>query len=225
MFAEATSQNYGSMRGGNARWQAPEVLDPEKFGSTSARPTMASDVFAVGCVCIEVTSITFTPVLTCLTVGTCLKLCTSKAPYADVPNSYTVAVRVLEGLRPSRPRFSDGSAVPEGLWFMMTLCWSAEIWRRPTAVGLVERTQALVAGCTDWSSNVSTLRRRHNRKCFVIGDVPLSKNLNQLAGSHSDPQKMYDGSNLGSVEASASVYQNGSALVVFFFFLPRQDTA
>lgn len=55
------------MRGGNARWLAPEVIHPELFGLTSDRPTMASDVFGVGCVCVEVAVICFCPIVVYLT--------------------------------------------------------------------------------------------------------------------------------------------------------------
>lgn len=37
--------------GGTARWQAPELLDPE---DESSRPTRHSDVYALGCVFYEV---------------------------------------------------------------------------------------------------------------------------------------------------------------------------
>lgn len=43
------------MHGGGAmRWKAPELVDPEEFGLETTRPTFASDVFAFGCLCIEV---------------------------------------------------------------------------------------------------------------------------------------------------------------------------
>ncbi|KAJ7141851.1 kinase-like domain-containing protein [Mycena crocata] len=38
--------------GGNIRWMAPELIAPERFGLPFARTT-ASDVYAFGCVCIE----------------------------------------------------------------------------------------------------------------------------------------------------------------------------
>lgn len=39
---------------GTAAWQAPERLDPEEFGLQSANPTSASDIYAFGSVCVEV---------------------------------------------------------------------------------------------------------------------------------------------------------------------------
>lgn len=54
VLAEATSQNYASNRGGNARWLAPELIHPERFCLDTTRPTYASDVFSFGCVIVEV---------------------------------------------------------------------------------------------------------------------------------------------------------------------------
>jgi serine/threonine protein kinase len=41
-------------RGGSLYWMAPELLDPGRFGLKFAR-TPATDVYAFGCVCFEVT--------------------------------------------------------------------------------------------------------------------------------------------------------------------------
>ncbi|KAJ7762210.1 kinase-like domain-containing protein [Mycena metata] len=42
-----------SKRAGSAYWMAPELLAPEQFGTKFSR-TQASDVYAFGCVCLEV---------------------------------------------------------------------------------------------------------------------------------------------------------------------------
>jgi serine/threonine protein kinase len=39
---------------GAVRWMAPELLAPSEFGLDSARKTFKSDVYALGCVAIEV---------------------------------------------------------------------------------------------------------------------------------------------------------------------------
>lgn len=54
VYAQAGSTKYGSSRGGNVRWLAPELIDPEQFGSDSTRPTFASDIYSLGCLCVEV---------------------------------------------------------------------------------------------------------------------------------------------------------------------------
>ena len=39
---------------GAVRWMAPEILAPSEFGLENARKTFKSDVYALGCVAIEV---------------------------------------------------------------------------------------------------------------------------------------------------------------------------
>ena len=40
--------------GGTTRWMSPELLDPERFGSSDERPTKQSDCYAFGMVVYEV---------------------------------------------------------------------------------------------------------------------------------------------------------------------------
>ena len=40
--------------GGTPRWMSPELLDPERFGADSDRPTKQSDSYAFGMVVYEV---------------------------------------------------------------------------------------------------------------------------------------------------------------------------
>ncbi|KAJ7141842.1 kinase-like domain-containing protein [Mycena crocata] len=47
--------NHGtSNRAGSIYWMAPELINPEQFGKSGSVRTPASDVFAFGCLCIEV---------------------------------------------------------------------------------------------------------------------------------------------------------------------------
>ena len=59
VFADGSSRSYASMRGGNPRWLAPELIDPDEFGLDSQRPTFCSDVYSFACVLIEVCMSTF----------------------------------------------------------------------------------------------------------------------------------------------------------------------
>ena len=40
--------------GGTTRWMSPELLDPERFGSSDERPTKQSDCYAFGMAIYEV---------------------------------------------------------------------------------------------------------------------------------------------------------------------------
>lgn len=56
VFHADSSNNYSSRRDGHPRFQAPEIIDPEKFKaqSLSGRPTFRSDVYSFACFCYEV---------------------------------------------------------------------------------------------------------------------------------------------------------------------------
>ncbi|KAJ6472148.1 kinase-like domain-containing protein, partial [Mycena vitilis] len=49
----ATGALYSSNRAASRRWLAPELITPEQFGCRFVR-TRATDVYAFGCVCLEV---------------------------------------------------------------------------------------------------------------------------------------------------------------------------
>lgn len=46
-----TSTNIGA---GSLRWMAPELIQPSQFGLKIAMPNAESDVYALGCVYLEV---------------------------------------------------------------------------------------------------------------------------------------------------------------------------
>lgn len=56
VFAEGASNNYGSTRGGNYRWLAPEIISAQREEFLSCRPTYASDIYSFSCLCVEVGS-------------------------------------------------------------------------------------------------------------------------------------------------------------------------
>jgi serine/threonine protein kinase len=55
IFSDVTS-SMSTNRRGSLYWMAPELLDPDRFGTKFIR-TPATDVYAFGCVCLEVTDI------------------------------------------------------------------------------------------------------------------------------------------------------------------------
>ncbi|TCD61221.1 hypothetical protein EIP91_008772 [Steccherinum ochraceum] len=71
VFSECTSHAYGSKRGGNPRWLAPELVNTPSELDKPQRPTKATDVFSLS--------------------RTYLELCTGKPPYPDFWSAHTVA--------------------------------------------------------------------------------------------------------------------------------------
>ncbi|CAL1715566.1 unnamed protein product [Somion occarium] len=116
---EVVSQPFNSTRAGNPRWQAPELLAPafeDDLTLKRPRPTAQSDIFAFACVVVEVF--------------------TSKNPYSNIPSDYTVAHKIVQGIRPLRPdtTTSEQVAVPDDLWLLAERCWDEQPMKRPSAV-------------------------------------------------------------------------------------------
>ncbi|KAJ7689483.1 kinase-like domain-containing protein [Mycena rosella] len=136
MTLRFTHSTSASARGGTARYQAPELIssdNPNHF---------ESDVYAFACVCYE--------------------MLTGKPPFYEIPRDVTVSIRVLEGLRPSRPE-----TVPyDALWVLLQDCWEATLTKRPNVKQVIERLVSPQIGArtmqspTDWDEAFSSKVRR-----------------------------------------------------------------
>ncbi|KZT22871.1 kinase-like protein, partial [Neolentinus lepideus HHB14362 ss-1] len=103
VLAEATRGAYSSSTpSGSTRWQSPELLD---FDLPKFRKTTYSDVWAFGCVCLEI--------------------CTGRMPFPQIPpnREVMVAVHILSGARPVRPDDEDVIGLTDNLWHLMQKCW------------------------------------------------------------------------------------------------------
>ncbi|KAJ6587623.1 kinase-like domain-containing protein [Mycena vulgaris] len=81
---------------------APEMIQPTNFGLDNFAHTQASDIYAFGCVCLE--------------------LYTGHPPFADVKHDTAVLLKVLARDRPPRP---TGNIIPDHMWDLIlvaTLC-------------------------------------------------------------------------------------------------------
>ncbi|KAJ7100146.1 kinase-like domain-containing protein [Mycena belliarum] len=136
MTLRFTHSTSASARGGTARYQAPELI------ATDNPNHYESDVYAFACVCYEII--------------------TGKAPFFEFPRDVTVSIKVLEGLRPSRP-----DTVPvDALWVLLEDCWEKKPIRRPDVRGIIQRLTSPVIGArttqsaTDWDEKFSSKVRR-----------------------------------------------------------------
>ncbi|KAF8174693.1 kinase-like domain-containing protein, partial [Mycena galopus ATCC 62051] len=107
MLSDTTSL-ASTNRGGNSHWMAPELLDPPRFGLDFLR-TLATDVYAFGCVCFE--------------------LYTERPPFASV-SDVTALLMVLNGERPERP--PGPPAMSDTLWKHVTEFWAESPIARPS---------------------------------------------------------------------------------------------
>ncbi|CAL1717305.1 unnamed protein product [Somion occarium] len=147
VLSEAQSRENNSARGGNERWMAPEQLNPELFGTTSNRPTTASDVFSVGCVCIE--------------------LYTAQKPYIGL-SDYQVIDGVPKNRRPQRTNVVNNieRTVPGELWRIAEKCWEHLPENRPSIQWVVEATGELQVP-DDWLQASSSARSVASRSASL----------------------------------------------------------
>ncbi|KAG6915834.1 hypothetical protein DXG01_009620 [Tephrocybe rancida] len=126
-----TTQSLGNVKGGSTRWQAPELfavgdsdVDDEEV-EAAVKNTMASDVYALGCVFFE---------------G---KIFTGDVPFNSIVRDHTVILRVLSGARPTRPPNSSPSwtewELTEDIWACIEDCWKGQPPDRPPAAAVVQR--------------------------------------------------------------------------------------
>lgn len=158
VFAESMSNANSSKREGSVRWLAPEIIDPERFGKTSSRPTYESDVYSFGVVCVEVGSaIPRAP----LFIFIFSQLYLGRAPLENLLD-VTLLRDIPEGLRPNRPHFAIGSMpMSDELWQLTNLSWENLASDRPKAEELVQHMAKVLssdarAGACDETGERST---------------------------------------------------------------------
>lgn len=118
----ASSTNHA----GNVRWWAPELIKPTTFGCKKFVRTPASDVYAYGCVCVEVRS---NELYFLLLINS--QLYSGRAPFSEVDDA-AVMLRVTRGERPQRL-----AGMSEELWHVVTAAWTADSHTRPTIHDIV----------------------------------------------------------------------------------------
>ncbi|KAF9034716.1 kinase-like protein [Hymenopellis radicata] len=116
VFHDATPATSTSRHEGSVRWMAPELHMPSKFAMARFRRTPASDIYAFGCVCLE--------------------LYTGRAPFHDIVHETQIILEVIEGQRPDRPTYTD-PILSDALWQLVQACWSGKSSDRPATSDVV----------------------------------------------------------------------------------------
>ena len=94
-FSDASTTSFGSNQGGAVRWLAPEVL------TKGLRPTYCSDIYAFGCVWLEVSRCR--PLDSNRLITFSIQLCTGSPPFADLKSDLQVISRIMTGSCPTYP--------------------------------------------------------------------------------------------------------------------------
>jgi serine/threonine protein kinase len=127
--------------GGTTRWMAPELLSPGHFGLSRIEPTMASDIYALGMVVLEVRYIMALAVYKALII---FQVLTGNLPFAECKIHYAVGAMVVNGERPARPPASNDLGISDEIWQLLVKCWSADRSNRPGVAGVRELLQEAV---------------------------------------------------------------------------------
>ncbi|KDN36265.1 hypothetical protein RSAG8_10953, partial [Rhizoctonia solani AG-8 WAC10335] len=97
-------------------------MSPELFVQNVTRPTPAADMWAYGCIVLEI-------------------LCRIP-PYHEVSGEYEIAQLIKTGHPPSiRPRGARASLINDTLWDALSSCWEAPDWRPTSHTFLSQLTQ------------------------------------------------------------------------------------
>ncbi|KAJ6624647.1 kinase-like domain-containing protein [Mycena sp. CBHHK59/15] len=110
----------GSNHAGSMRWFAPELMLPQRFGFEKFARSYATDIYAYGCVCLE--------------------LHTRKPPFSDVKEDATAMLNIIEGKRPERP-MADDSLISNDWWQLLTKAWAQDARARPSISEIIESTE------------------------------------------------------------------------------------
>jgi len=117
-FADTSTASFGSHFGGAARWMSPELLT-----CAIMRPTYACDVYAFGCVCIEIH--------------------TRRVPFSEILKDVQVIAKVQHGARPVRPDSDHGGqSITDDLWDVVQSCWLTNPGERPAMKDIATQLRA-----------------------------------------------------------------------------------
>ncbi|THH32592.1 hypothetical protein EUX98_g1591 [Antrodiella citrinella] len=114
VFADSASRSFGSTRGGNVRWLAPEIMDPNQSDKESSRPTFAGDMYSFAC------------------------LYDPNDLFAHL-SDFAVLGLIMDGTRPNRPWLRTTYEMGDPLWSIISQCWTADPMKRLTASEVLKR--------------------------------------------------------------------------------------
>jgi serine/threonine protein kinase len=156
------------------RWSAPELHDPQKFGLLDFRRTRATDIYAFGCLGLEVS------IVKCMRNGgldISSQLFTGQLPFAEIPLRLDAVViqKVSDGHLPAE-RTSMPQQADFDIWPLFVRCWSPNASDRPQIISVTEVLHVQLA----------VSQRNHKQQLsHSIPKIVLNNNLHQAGSSSS----------------------------------------
>ncbi|KAF7333645.1 Kinase-like protein [Mycena sanguinolenta] len=192
IHSDASAKIGSTSRGGSLYWMAPELLDPDHFGFQFVR-TVATDVYAFGCVCFE--------------------MYTGRPPFWGLTEPVAL-LKVLKAERAERP--PGPPAMSDTLWQHVTEFWAQRPISRPSTQSVVQK---MIWPNLDWQLSQkafkSPLIQSAPSAPFTIIRNPSSSLLQVPADSGSQPA-----SATPSVSSAPSPTSPSSMPFVNFIDLP-----
>lgn len=148
-LAVFTDETISSNRNGSLAWMAPELHEPDLFGLDQFKRTKSSDMYAFGCLFIEVCPI----LIYCISLhNSCSEQCyTGKPPIygkeaRDRFATMLMLKHIVEGKRPRRPSPPAGRAMSNEIWDIVQRCWRQQPSERPDMDDIVDELASIVVG-------------------------------------------------------------------------------
>jgi len=117
IISDHSAPNCVSTPRGTVRWMAPELFDLDMAGPPDSLRSVASDVYALAMVVIEVF--------------------TGRVPFYGY-NECALVSRVYSGVRPGRPEQGLELGLSDEIWEMVQSCWHHEKAKRPVISSVLD---------------------------------------------------------------------------------------
>ncbi|KDQ56034.1 hypothetical protein JAAARDRAFT_132976 [Jaapia argillacea MUCL 33604] len=114
VFADASIQTHTKSDDGTQRWMAPELLAPDVCGYTRFQRTTMTDVYAFGCVCLEVWN--------------------QEPPFSELETTDFFVAMLTKTIKINRPTLM---AMDNNLWSLVRRCLSFQADQRPDMADVV----------------------------------------------------------------------------------------
>lgn len=153
---------------GSLRWQAPELIRTISGEQGNMNITTESDVYAYGCVCLEVMIMLLA--LNCSAGYNWSQIFTGQVPWHGYMDAFIV-FQVLGDKRPPRPDSTAAGDLDDNMWNLIQGCWKTEPKDRPEMTTIYE---SLKPG-EKWD-------KEEDKRGIEIND-PLSLTIERFANS------------------------------------------